>query len=111
MGMKAVGSQNSYPATRALAEVGSNRSIRHSIGGLPPGATFIVEILDWDHGNVAEAWYRMGSPLNPSRAETAYLSSVADSLQRHTLTVPDSGVLDLDVDLAPWAVMSVWQSA
>jgi xylan 1,4-beta-xylosidase len=111
MGMKAVGSHSSYPAARGLAEVGSNRRVRHSIAGLQPGTTFFVEIIDWDHGNVAEAWYQMGSPLNPSRAETDYLSRVADSLQRHTLTVPDTGVLDLDVDLAPWAVMSVWQSA
>lgn len=111
MGTKAVGSQSSYRATRALAEVGPNRRIRHSIGGLRPGTRFLVEIMDWDHGNVAEAWHRMGSPLNPSRAESAYLRGAADSLLRSTLTVPDSGVLELDVDLAPWAVVSLWQSA
>ncbi|MEV4115321.1 beta-xylosidase [Nonomuraea sp. NPDC049695] len=111
MGMRGVRSENTYPATRALAEMGPSRTIRHSIGGLEPGTTFLVEIMDWEHGNAAEAWYRLGSPLNPSRAESEYLSAVADSLLRFTLTVPDTGVLNLDVELAPWAVMSLRQSA
>jgi xylan 1,4-beta-xylosidase len=110
MAMRSVGSANSYPATRALAEMGPNRRIRHSIGELMPGRTFLVEIMDWEHGNVAEAWHSLGSPLNLSRAESKYLSEVADSLRRFTLTVPDSGTLEIDVDLSPWAVMSVRQA-
>ena len=90
--------------------MGPNRRIRHSIDGLAPGKTFLVEIMDWEHGNVAEAWHNLGSPLNLSRAESAYLSDVADSLRRFTLTVPDSGTLEIDVDLSPWAVMSVRQA-
>ncbi|MFG1865893.1 GH39 family glycosyl hydrolase [Microbispora bryophytorum] len=111
MGMKGLRAQNSYEGTRALAEMGPSRRIRHSIGGLEPGSAFLVEIVDWEHGNVAEAWYRLGSPLNPSRAESEHLSKVADSLLRFTLTVPGTGVLDLDVELAPWAVMSLRQPA
>ncbi|QFY07767.1 beta-xylosidase [Nonomuraea phyllanthi] len=111
MAMKGVGSQDSYAATRALAGMGPSRRIRHSIGGLEPGTTFLVEILDWEHGNAAEAWYRMGSPLNLSKAQGEHLSGVADSLLGFTLTVPDDGVLDLDVELAPWAVMSLRQAA
>ncbi|SDR30820.1 GH39 family glycosyl hydrolase [Thermostaphylospora chromogena] len=111
MAMKGLESRSSYPETRALAEMGPSRRIRHSIEGLPPGTTFLVEIMDWEHGNPAEAWYRLGSPLNPSRAENEHLSRVADSLLRFPLTVPDTGVLDLDVELAPWAVMSLRQAA
>ena len=91
--------------------MGPNRRIRHSIGELKPGTTFLVGIMDWEHGNVAEAWHRLGSPLNLSRADTKYLSAVANSLLRFTLTVPDNGVLEIDVDLSPWAVMSVRQAA
>ncbi|MEN3615996.1 hypothetical protein AAH979_41795 [Plantactinospora sp. ZYX-F-223] len=109
MAMRSVGLANSYPATRALAAMGPNRRIHHSIGGLKPGTTSLVEILDWEHGNVAEAWYRLGSPLNLSRAESRYLSALADLLLRFTLTVPDNGVLEVDVDLSPWPVMSLGQ--
>ncbi|MEU6432531.1 beta-xylosidase [Microbispora sp. NPDC046973] len=111
MATRGLRSENSYAATRALAQMGPSRRIRHSIDGLKPGATFLVEVVDWEHGNVAEAWHQMGSPLNPSKAESEHLSRVADSLLRFTLTVPDTGVLDLDVELAPWAVMSLRQSA
>ncbi|MBX6385334.1 MAG: beta-xylosidase [Microbispora sp.] len=111
MALRGVRARSSYAETRELAEVGPSRRIRHSIEGLEPGTVFLVEIVDWAHGNVAEAWHRLGSPLNPSRAESEHLRKVADSLLRFTLTVPDTGVLDLDVELAPWAVMSVRQAA
>ncbi|WP_169946355.1 GH39 family glycosyl hydrolase [Microbispora sp. H11081] len=110
MALRGLPAQTSYPAVRALAEVGPSRRIHHSIGGLEPGAAFLVEIVDWEHGNAAEAWYRLGSPLNPTRAENEHLRGAADSLLRFTLTVPDTGVLDLDVELAPWAVMSLRQA-
>lgn len=109
MGTKAIGSADSYEATRVLADLGPSRRIRHSIGGLEPGTAFVAEILDWEHGNPAEAWYGLGSPINPSREQSRYLSEVADALGRYTLTVPESGVLELDVELQPWAVMSLTQ--
>src|SRR5690606_39139628 len=109
MGLRGLAASSSYAATRKLAEVGPSRRIRHSIGGLRPGTAFLVEILDWEHGNPAEAWYRLGSPVNPSRAETEYLRAAGDALLRYTLTVPESGVLEIDVELAPWAVMSLRQ--
>lgn len=111
MGAKAIGSANSYRETRALADAGPSRKIRHAIEGLAPGTAFLVEILDWEHGNVAEAWYGLGGPVNPTRDESRHLSAVADALLRYTLTVPDTGVLEIDVDLPPWAVMSLRQSA
>jgi xylan 1,4-beta-xylosidase len=111
MAMKAVGSASTYPETRELAGLGPARPTRHSIGDLTPGTIFLVDVLDWEHGNVAEAWHRLGSTLNPSRAESRYLNAVADSLRSFTLTVPDNGVLEIDVDLPPWALMSVRQAA
>lgn len=110
LGLRGLGSADSYPATRHLAQIGPARRIRHSIGTFEPGTTFLVEIMDWEHGNAAEAYFQLGSPLNPSRAECEYLREVADALIRYSLTVPDSGVLELDVELPPWAVMSVRQS-
>ncbi|MEO3810804.1 beta-xylosidase [Sphaerisporangium sp. B11E5] len=110
MATRGVGSHDSYPAARALAGKGPSRRIQHSISGLEPGTVLLVEIMDWEHGNAAEAWYALGSPLNLSRAENEHLSAVADSLLRFTLTVPATGVLDLDVELTPWAVMSLRQA-
>ncbi|WP_246012194.1 GH39 family glycosyl hydrolase [Myceligenerans xiligouense] len=107
MGRASVGSQDTYAATRGLADVGPARRIRHRVEGLAPGARFQVEILDLEHGNVAETWHRLGEPLNLTREETARLRVEADALRRETITVPPSGALDLDVDLPAWALMSV----
>ncbi len=111
MGTRAVGSLVGYPATRHLAEVGPARRVQHTVAGLTPGARFAVEVLDGEHGDVAEAWYAMGSPLNLTRAQEAELRAVANDLHREVLTASDAGVLEIDVELAPWAVMSVVELA
>lgn len=107
MGRRAVGSEITYGATRRLAERGPGRRVRHTVDGLTPGAVYGVEQLDWDHGNVAEVWHLMGEPLNLTRDQEARLRAAADDLLRSELTVSDAGVLEIDLDLPPWAVVSV----
>lgn len=107
MGSRSVGGANSYAQTLHLAQEGPARSIRHRIDGLVPGEAYAVEILDQDHGNVAQAWHERGEPLNLSRRDVATLAAIADDLDRSTLRVDDDGVLTIDITLAPWAVMSL----
>ncbi|GAB3168442.1 cellulase family glycosylhydrolase [Myceligenerans halotolerans] len=109
MGRASVGSRDGYATTRPLADVGPARRIRHRVEGLAPGTRFQVEILDLEHGNVAETWHQLGEPLNLTREETARLRTEADALRRERLTVSPSGVLDLDVELPAWAVMSLME--
>jgi xylan 1,4-beta-xylosidase len=110
MGTRGIGSEQTYADTRHLAQTGSPLRVRHTLEGLPPGARFTVEVLDWDHGNVAEVWHGMGAPLNLSRAQTADLREAADRLDRSELTASADGVLEIDVELPAWAVMSVVQT-
>ncbi|PZR52036.1 beta-xylosidase [Xylanimonas oleitrophica] len=107
MGATGLTAHRTYADARPLAEVGPARRVRHTLAGLVPGSTLDLEILDWEHGNVAEAWHRMGAPLNPSREQTAELREAADRLRRTVLTVDADGVLEIDVELPPWAVASV----
>ena len=107
MGRQGVGSELTYAATRGLADLGPARRIRHTVEGLTPGAVFAVEQIDRDHGNVAEAWHRMGEPLNLTPAQTARLRESADALRVTTLTVSGEGVLDIDLELPAWSVLSV----
>jgi xylan 1,4-beta-xylosidase len=108
MNGRSVGSRNSYEATRDLIGIGAEQHVRHTIGGLEPGAVFAVEILAPGHGDAAEAWSAIGQPLNLSRAEAAYLREQGDALQRQTLVASESGALEIDLVLAPWAVASVY---
>ena len=109
MGTRGIEQQPSYAATRAYAEIGTPRRVQHTIEGLEPGTVLDAELLDWEHGNAAEAWHQMGEPLNLTREQTAQLKAVADDLRRWSVTVPESGVLELDVELPAWAVMSLVQ--
>lgn len=111
MGERSVGSANSYVHARALADEGPARGIRHRIEGLRPGAAYTVEVLDLEHGNVAEEWHRLGEPLNLSREQVGHLSRVADDLDRRVLEVDADGTLTLEVALAPWAVLSLFPSS
>ncbi|VEH35660.1 hypothetical protein [Cellulomonas fimi] len=72
-----------------------------------PGRDVPARELDWDHGDVAEAWYRMGEPLDLTRDQEARLRATADDLLRRELTVSDDGVLEIDLELPPWAVVSL----
>lgn len=107
MGAAGLAQQHTYADTRALARVGPERHIHHTLEGLAPGTQYMVETLDWNHGNVAEAWHQMGSPLNLTPRQTADLRRAADQLDRTTTTVTPEGVLEIDLPLSPWAVASV----
>ncbi|WP_149202469.1 GH39 family glycosyl hydrolase [Actinotalea subterranea] len=107
MGTASVGGATSYADARRHADQGPARRLTHTVEGLTAGDVYDVEILDQEHGNVAEAWHRMGEPLNLSRQDVATLTRVADDLDRRTLTVDAAGVLTIDLELAPWAVASI----
>ena len=105
-----VGQRDNYAATRELSGRGPACRVRHIVDGVEPNGVFLVETLDLEHGNVAEEWYQMGSPMNLSLPQTEHLRAVADGLQRSSLTASVDGVLEIDVELAPWAVMSIVQA-
>ncbi|WP_182113115.1 MULTISPECIES: beta-xylosidase [unclassified Actinotalea] len=107
MGSQSVGGATSYAQARRHLGQGPARRIAHTVAGLAPGTRYDVEVLDWDHGNVAEEWHRRGEPLNLSRQDVAELRRVADALDRRTVTTGADGVLVIDLDLAPWAVASI----
>lgn len=111
MGEASVGAATSFTQTLRWAEEGPDRRVAHVVTGLTPGDRYAAEILDPDHGDVAGAWHRMGEPLNLTRAQEVELRLVADALDRRTLVVDDDGILRIDIDLAPWAVMSLARAA
>ncbi|WP_336631324.1 MULTISPECIES: GH39 family glycosyl hydrolase [unclassified Microbacterium] len=109
MGTRSVGSRDTYEQTHDLRGYGPARRVRHTLDGLAPGAVFHVEVLDLEHGDVAEAWHRMGEPVNLTLPQTSALREVADGLERFTLVADDGGRLEIDLELQPWAVASLVQ--
>ncbi|GAA2033288.1 hypothetical protein WDZ16_02270 [Pseudokineococcus marinus] len=107
MGGQSVGSAATHEQTRALAGIGTDLVVRHTISGLAPGSSYVMEVLDLQHGDVCEAWRRLGSPRNLSRGQEAHLRRVADALDRTELIASRDGVLEVDITIAPWALLSL----
>jgi len=109
MGGKSIGNTSSLDEALELAEIGAPKTVSHTIDGLQPGTAFVLETLDLEHGDVVAAWANLGAPLNLTREQTASLAARADTLGRRSLVADDGGTLHIELSLAPWAVVSMYQ--
>ncbi len=100
---------SSHQEAMEIAHLGPQIRVRHRIEGVRPGATYAIERLDQDHGNVLQAWLDMGEPINISRAQAEELAHTADLLERSNVVASDDGVLDLDLILPGWAIVSIYE--
>ena len=80
----------------------SSKKLNMSLEGLKPGATFIVETLDKNHGNVYDDYVEIGAPHSPTREDIAYLKQKAWETKKETLRVDENGTLTLNCELLPW---------
>lgn len=108
MGTRPIGSVHTYEETRYLSEYGPAVHVHHEVSGLQPGDMYALETIDCQHGDVAAAWHEMGEPINLSRQQVEWLKIKADGLDRKKIQVNQAGVLIIDIDLAPWAVTSLY---
>jgi xylan 1,4-beta-xylosidase len=76
---------------------------------LPPGARFVLEQLDNEHGCAVTRWQAMGMPPSPSRRQIAELKAAAADTLIDPLQADDAGVLRISRNLPPWAVIRLTQ--
>lgn len=85
----------------------SSKLLDLTFEGLVPGTSFIIEILDKDHGNVYDDWVKIGKPHSPSRQQTEYLKSKAWGTVKEIICADDKGNLVLKRELKPWACVLI----
>lgn len=85
----------------------SARQLRATLTGLQPGAVFVVETLDKQHGNVYDDYQSMGAPRSLSIQQTAWLKEKAWQTKKETLRADANGTLTLDCELQPWTCMLI----
>lgn len=85
----------------------SDRNVDVSIVNLKPNATFSVEILDNENGNVYEEYKNIGSPRSLSMSETQHLKDKAWATKKLTLKADEKGKLDIKYVLSPWSCMVI----
>lgn len=85
----------------------SSKQLNLTLTGLKPGASFIVETLDKEHGNVYDDYVEIGAPHSPTREDIAYLKQKAWETQKETLRADENGTLTLNRELAPWTCVLI----
>jgi xylan 1,4-beta-xylosidase len=88
---------------------GHARNVDLMLRGLTPGATFLVETLDADHGFAFRAWQQIGSPEPPTREQEAVLRERAMATAKESIQADSNGTLRWSRSIQPWAIVSIRQ--
>lgn len=101
--------ENAVPSSKNFHNYmeSSSKKLDLELTGLVPGATFVIETLDKDHGNVYDEYVKIGSPHSPTREETSYLKEKAWGTLKETIRVSQDGTLKLKRDLLPWTCILI----
>jgi xylan 1,4-beta-xylosidase len=100
---------NTLQAADAIDDSGSARTFALDLIHLPPGASFVIEILDKQHGDAVAAWEAMGKPEPPNRKQTELLREEAWNTRKEIMRADAQGRLHIQISLLPWALMSIRQ--
>lgn len=100
---------NTVPSVRNAGNYmqASDKQLDVTLKGLRPGATFLIETLDYDHGNARAAYEQMGKPHSPSIAQTKELIRQADATLKETVKADSKGRLTIKRTLRPWTCMLI----
>ncbi len=85
----------------------SNLQVDVTLTNLRPGAVFLLETLDKEHGYVYNDYLEIGAPKSPTREQTAYLVKKAWNTKKETLRVDENGTLALNRELLPWTCVLI----
>ena len=98
-----------YPghgAAKRVQQMGEIRQERLALTGLVPQAAFTLERMALED-TATYAWEQMGRPENLSRAQEAALKACAP--RREYLQADAEGNLTLQLTLAPWEIVCLYQ--
>lgn len=85
----------------------SSKHVDFVLQNLKPGTKFLLETLDYQHGNVYEAYKKMGEPHSPTREEIAILKQQAMGTLKEVVFADANGNLRIQKELTPWACMMI----
>lgn len=84
-----------------------DKNLDATLTNLKPNATFSVEIMDFENGNVFEDYKKLGSPRSLSLSQTQHLKERGWATKKHTVKSDDKGTLSLNYTLSPWSCMLI----
>ncbi len=101
----------SGPNTRSMSKIKeyASKPMTLELTDLAPGATFKMEILDAESGNIHDYWRAMGSPEPPTREQVKVMKEYAENLRTEVFVADKDGKLTIKHDLTPWSVVLIEQ--
>jgi xylan 1,4-beta-xylosidase len=97
----------SLEAAEKTLEVGVPIQREIEIHHLSPNTAYLIETVDAGHGFALRQWQAMGSPPSPTPDQTSLLRQFGWHTHRQVVSVNTNGVLDLKLNLMPWAIALV----
>ncbi|HEY1501903.1 MAG TPA: hypothetical protein VGF88_20180 [Acidobacteriaceae bacterium] len=98
---------NTLEAADGIDDSGSARLFTLSLTHLAPGASFLIETLDRDHGDAVAAWEAMGKPEPANRKQTELLREEAWNTRKEIVRADSQGRLHIRMSLPAWALISI----
>lgn len=90
----------------AIQQKGEARQEKLELTGLQPGAAFMLERMALEN-TVTYAWDQMGRPANLTRMQEEALKTVTPHCE--LLCADENGELQLELTLAPWEIICLYQ--
>jgi len=100
---------NTLEAADAIDSSGSARVFTLDLSHLPASASFVIETLDRQHGDVVAAWEAMGKPEPPNQRQKELLRQEAWGTRKEIVKADSKGNLHIQTSLPPWALISIRQ--
>ena len=77
--------------------------------GVKPHATFMLEILDSEHGNALASWRSMGQPDCPTREQTEVLKDASQATLKEIVYADENGMILIERIINPWSIILIQQ--
>lgn len=100
---------NAVPAGPNKRETGTAKQLDFKLTGLKAGASFKIEILDKDHGNIHNYWELMGKPEPPTREEIKVMKEYANTMLTEYVSADKNGELIINRSITPWSLVLINQ--
>ena len=100
---------DAVPSGSNKRETGTSKNLDFNLTGLKAGASFKIEILDKDHGNIHNFWEAIGKPEPPTREEIKVMKAYANSMKTEYVRADKNGVLVINHEITPWSLVLIKQ--
>ncbi|MCG9793176.1 GH39 family glycosyl hydrolase [Flavobacterium algicola] len=100
---------DAVPSGTNKRESGTEKKLDFTLSGLKSGASFKIEILDKDHGNIHNFWEAMGKPEPPTREEIKVMKKYANTMKVEYVNADENGKLTINRSITPWSLVLINQ--